>query len=234
MKYQNAKTHLEKIFRKNDFGKSLSLEQFNSKYVELEKCENGSIVSISFPGYKAKSIGNKINYDYRIDLLRNGNETSLSHSNILVDIYNKTLNGKMDTLVFQQIIIQLSQTGTFNIEKIREQLRYTPTHPPTKLLQLVKQYHGSKYYNELGNKVDLDLEELLLSIKWIVIQEDINYPISKGFEGRKMCFSRYLECIHLAQNQRSHSLEELIKRTLSHSRPNLWSDMDYRFLKKIV
>jgi len=35
-------------------------------------------------------------------------------------------------------------------------------------------------------------EQLITSIKWIVLQEDINYPIPK-YEGRKMPFARYLE-----------------------------------------
>lgn len=233
MIYQKAKIHLENLFKKNEFGKSLSLNQYNSKYVELEKCKNGSIISISFPGYKSKFKGLKIIYDYRIDLDRMGDETSLSHSNILVDIYNKILHGKMQAEKLRNVLIQLSQTGFVDLKKTEGLLNYHPIPPAPQLLKLVKQYHGSKYYNELGNQEDLDLEELLLSIKWIVIQEDINYPISQGFEGRRMCFSRYLECIYLTQNYRSHSLEELIKRTLSHKRPKPWSKMDYSFKKSM-
>ncbi|NPD47708.1 MULTISPECIES: hypothetical protein [unclassified Lentimicrobium] len=233
MSYSLLQKYLEDNFKKNDFGKSLSLSQFNSKFIKLETCENHSIISVSFPGYKSKFKGSKIIYDYRIDLDRKGKETSLSHSNILVDIYNKILHGKIDAEKLSDVLMELSQTGRIEIKKVKTLLNYRPTPPTPQLLKLVKQYHGSKYYNELGNKIDLDLEELLYSIKWIVIQEDINYPISQGFEGRRMCFSRYLECIHLTQEQNSHTFEELIKRTLSHKRPKPWSEMDYSFKEKI-
>jgi hypothetical protein len=78
----------------------------------------------------------------------------------------------------------------------------------------------------------LTIEELFKSIKWIVIQEDINYPVSKGYLGRKMPYGRYLEAIHVLEGK-GYSLQEVIQRALSHSRPQKWNDMDYTFEQNI-
>ncbi len=125
-------------------------------------------------------------------------------------------------------MIKVAQQGAVDLTKAVTMLPYKPVAPPQSLISRVQKAHGNKGYNKYGNFADLTIEELLSCIKWIVLQEDINYPIARNFEGRKMPFARYLETIFITQNS-SHSLEEVIKRALAHSRPKQWREMDYSF-----
>ena len=124
-----------------------------------------------------------------------------------------------------EILIDYSKNGDLNLPIIEEALLYYPVKPSTSLLSRARKAHGDKKYNEQGNFYDLTIEELLKLIKWIVIQEDINYPPPK-YEGRKMSFYRYLEAIYVACND-LYSLERVIKRTLSHRRPSKWNGVIY-------
>ena len=122
-----------------------------------------------------------------------------------------------------------NQVNSFSLKNYKKiKFKITKTNH---LLIRVKNAHGDKKYNPVGNSFDLTLEELFCSIKWIVLQEDINYPIP--FEGRRMPLARYLETIFITQNN-SHTLEDVIKRALFHSRPTQWTDMDYLFRDQIL
>ena len=220
------------VFNKNGFTKNVHNKNTHASQVIIETCSNGSEISVSFPGYKAKITRNKKVYDYRVDIKKNGLKTALSHTNIITDIYNKIVNCNMSSRALSNVLIEVSQEGNMNLQSISQSLPYNPTPPDQNLLTRVSNAHSGKTYNPDGNSFDLTLEELLLSIKWIVLQEDINYPISNGFEGRKMPFARYLETILVTQNS-SHTLEEVIQRALSHSRPTQWNEMDYSFRKLI-
>ncbi|WP_341224602.1 hypothetical protein [uncultured Arcticibacterium sp.] len=233
MNFNAAQIRLLSIFEKYDFKSAVISNLRHSESVVVEKCSNGSVISVSFPGYKAyrKPLGDIV-FDYRVDIFKNGVLTSLSHANLIVDIYNKIKFGRMFPLGICNALIQLSQENNIDLKQFKADLRYTKKKPSEDLLNLVSEWHGEKKFNGLGNSFDLTLEELFLSIKWIVIQEDINYPISDGFLGRKMCFSRYLETVFATQ-QRDYNLEDVIKRTLSHSRPEPWPEMDYSFLDNI-
>jgi len=220
------------IFEQHQFKKNLLLEKKHASKVLVEVCSNGTRISISFPGYKAKITEKSIIYDYRVDITKSSIITSLSHANIIIDIYNKIQNGGMSAENLKEVLIEVAQEREIEIEKITARLPYKPSIPNQELLSRIKKAHGDKPYNRNGNSFDLTIEELLLSIKWIVLQEDINYPISQNFEGRKMPFARYLETVFITQNN-SHSLEEVIRRALSHSRPNRWKELNYSFLNLI-
>lgn len=233
MNFNAAQNALLAIFEKYNFKKAVKANLRHSESVRLLKCRSGSEISVSFPGYKAysKPSGEMI-YDYRIDILKNGISTSLSHANLIVDIYNKIKFGRMFPLGICNALIQLSKENDIDLKQFEADLRYTKKKPSEELLNSVSSWHGEKKFNRLGNSFDLTLEELFLSIKWIVIQEDINYPIKEGYLGRKMCFSRYLETVFVT-HQREYGLENVIRRTLSHTRPDAWPNMDYSFLEDI-
>ena len=233
MKFSESKKMLLQIFDKNNFKNDVKNNRTHTSCHKLVSFSNGTKISISFPGYKAKINKYGLVYDYRVDIQKNNITTSLSHANIITDIFNKIVYGKMDANKLKNFLIHLSKEGPVDIELINKELQYTSILPHRDLISRVKLAHGNKQYNHLGNSFDLTIEELLSSIKWIVLQEDINYPISKGFERRKMPFSRYLEIIHVAQTN-SHSLEEVINRALAHNRPNTWDDIDYSFTKFIL
>ena len=231
MNFIDAKKHLQNTFDNNHFTQHVKEGRIHTTQVLIEKCTNNTEISISFPGYKASVKENKTVYDYRVDIKKNGVQTALSHANIITDIYNKIVNGGIPITLFYKALIEMAKNGTLDILEIEQKLAYKPYKPSGVLIERVRNAHRKKQYNETGNSFDLTLEELFLSIKWIALQEDINYPMPR-FEGRKMPFARYVETIFITQNN-THSLEEVIERTLSHKRPSPWKEIDYSFLKTI-
>lgn len=232
MSFERIKNKLLGIFDGSSFGDKVAEQGFHVCSELVEQCSNGTTFTVVFPGYKAKRVGEKMVYDYRVDITKCGTTTALSHANIIVDIYNKIRNGRLDASRFRAILIRFFMDADESCMKEVFSLPYNAVKPEQELLQQVKIAHESKTYNAVGNSFDLTMEELLVSIKWIVIQEDINYPIAKGFEGRRMPLARYLEAIMVADSG-GHMLEEVIQRALSHSRPSRWSDISYSFIDEI-
>ena len=125
----------------------------------------------------------------------------------------------------QALLEQLCDCGT-DYEALAARLPYVPTPPPDTLLDYAQVAHNSKPYRREGNSADLTIEELFSSIKWISIQEDINYPMPR-YQGRKMPYTRYIEVVHIAKHKDSqHSLGEVIQRAISHTRPSPWGEMN--------
>lgn len=232
MNYKKAQELLLLHFNQHKFRENLMLNKRHASKVLIEVCSNGSKIFISFPGNKSKLTEKGIIYDYRVDIRKTDINTSLSHTNIITDIYNKIVYGKLSAEKLKEVLIEIAIQGNLNLNETISKLPYQSICPSLNLLNGVKKSHGEKTYNQQGNAFDLTIEELLLSIKWIVLQEDINYPIAKNYEGRRMPFARYIEAIFVTQNS-VHTLDEVIKRALAHSRPAKWKEMDYSFLKKI-
>ncbi|MEZ4962815.1 MAG: hypothetical protein R2830_23520 [Saprospiraceae bacterium] len=234
MNFQQGRLYLEDLFRENNFIQYVEKHEKHAVQKVVETCKNGSHISISFPGYKAKISGGKIVYDFRVDIAKSGVHTALSHSNIIVDIYNKTACGKMDEKQLMRALLEFAEHGNIDADKLKKTLVYAPIAPNSDILKKAEQAHLElkKKYNRPGNNFDLTVEELFKSLKWIVLQEDINYPISLNYEGRRMPFARYIEAVYSAKKD-GHDLGEVIKRALSHTRPKPWPEIDYSFLAKI-
>lgn len=228
MNFQKSGIYLLRIFQHNNFVANVQNNNTHASQMLIQTCRNGTQISISFPGYKAAVSRNRTVYDYRVDITKNGVTTALSHTNIITDIFNKIQNGGMSANNLKAVLIEVAQEGNIDLARITANLAYNPIVPPQTLISRVRAAHGKKNYNHVGNSSDLTIEELLASIKWIVLQEDINYPISNNYEGRKMPFARYLETVFITQNN-SHRLEEVISRALTHSRPKQWAETDYSF-----
>jgi hypothetical protein len=228
MDYSASLGHLDELFLRHDFKGHQANSRKHAVTTAVDECENGSVISISFPGYKATPD----KPDYRVDITKDGVTTSLSHANIIVDIVNKCTAGGMDIQLMKRALKAQAANCAIDYAAFARHLPYTPHPPSVSLLAEARAAHGGKAYNEQGNKWDLTIEELFKSIKWIVIQEDINYPISRGLLGRKMSYFRYLEAIHVLETK-THSLTEVIQRALSHTKPPKWPDMDYSFEKNI-
>jgi hypothetical protein len=232
MEFSKSKDLLLDIFTSNNFDNNVINGNTHATEFVVEICSTGSKISVSFPGYKSEIRNGKTIYDYRIDILKNESLVALSHSNIVTDIYNKIVNGNM---IARDMAIELAKAGVdskFDLEQATRKLKYNSVIPTTKIISRVHSAHKGKFYNKTGNSFDLTIEELFTCIKWIVIQEDINYPISKNFEGRRMSFYRYIEAAFVAQNN-LYSLEDVISRTLSHSRSQKWGEISYKFSSKI-
>jgi hypothetical protein len=230
MNFRKTNDSIVDLFQKFEIEKLVQTKNFNVHTYKLDTCLSGSEISISFPGYKTRISGSKIIYDFRVNLMKEGITTSLSHSNIIVDILNKISNTNIDVKKFEDLIKLSSIENDFDFNN---PIDYIPTKPKSDLIESVSSIHRKlgKTFNTNGNLFDLDLEELFKSLLYIVLQEDINYPISKGYLGRKMCYSRYIETFNL--NKGSLSLDNLISRTLSHTRPINCNHVDYGFLEFI-
>lgn len=236
MEYKKTRKKLLQLFKKNNFFGLVKIKNYHKKTEKVYTCSNASEIFVVYPGYKAKIKDGKIaSYDFRVDIEKNGVRASLSHANIIVDIYNKCSNGYVKINLLEKVLVEISQEGEFKLNKYPEVARYKPCLPPTqRLLEIVEEAHKNigRIFNKEGNKWDLNFEELLYSIKWIVIQEDLNYPIKNGFEGRKMPFARYMEAVYCCKNDK-HRISEVIERALAHHRPTKWKGMDYSFLNNV-
>jgi hypothetical protein len=229
MNYSEAKQKLNKLFESKNY-QSLIQKGWHHQYQDLiETCANGSQIYISYPGLKARVKNNKeIVYDYRVDMVTSHIKTSLSHANIIVDIYNKCFHG-FNRELMKKLLIRSAKEGQFNLDIYPEIKRYPYHAVDSSILQYSTDAHKAlgKTYNSSANQFDLTFEELLKSIFWIVIQEDINYPMPR-YQGRKMPFSRYLETLHCFEG--SHTLNEVIHRALLEGEvPKDWHGMDYSF-----
>ena len=230
MNYHEAEQNLQELFEARDYR---GLIQKRLRHVHRDliyTCSNGSKIYISYPGLKAKlGTNGKIVYDYRVDIVTPQFKASLSHVNIIVDIYNKCLHN-FDCESMRQLLIQTAREGQFDVNQCSQLGSYSYQAVDQSLIHCATDVHKAlgKTYNLMANQIDLTFEELFNSIFWIVLQEDINYPIPRRYQGRKMPFSRYLEALHCFDSK--HSLDEVIERALIEgSPPSDWSDMDYSF-----
>ena len=231
MKFIETKKHLVDLFKSNNFEEDARNNCLHTNLLEVEALSNGSKIFVSFPGYKSIRY-NEIVYDYRVDISKNEDRVALSHANIITDLFNKVKNVGMAPMELANALIESSIESTFELDKVVNNLKYNPVKPNKDLISRVNTAHGNKTYNQPGNAFDLTIEELFSCIKWIVIQEDINYPISSHCQGRRMPFSRYIEAVFTAQSN-THRLEEVIQRALSHFIPPEWNEIDYSFALKI-
>ena len=101
---------------------------------------------------------------------------------------------------------------------------HTTTLPDATLLAQAETAHKrlSKTFPKAGNAWDLSFPELLGAMKWIALQEDVNYPHGQG---RRMPFARYLEAIYCAEHQLG--VEDVVARALHHRIPAPWPGVDY-------
>lgn len=221
MNFKEVNDFIQQLFSEIDFfGIAQQPNGLHSFDETTELCGDGAYVSISYPGYKAKNGKTK---DYRVNLHRGSFSTSLSHVNIVVDIYNKIQNG-IDLEEFTNALLAFSVTGDIGVTN---NIQYSPCNPPSDELisRVIKGHPANKVkgYNRKGNLYDWTIDELFISIKWIAVQEDINYP---GGMGRKMPFLRYIETIYVGMHEGDvHTLEEVINRTLGHTIPNAWDEL---------
>lgn len=235
MEYAAASAWLKAQFHQHNFSEHLAGGKIHAVLLPVEPCVSGAEILVSFPGYKARNLNGRITYDYRVDFRKAGITTALSHANLIVDLFNKCHVGKMNPAALRNALLTAATEGPFDYEQIANSLPYRQVLPSADLLEQTQNAHGKKTHNAVGNGFDLSVEELFKSIKWIVIQEDINYPISRGKQGRKMAFSRYLEAVFVSEKGREERLGEVLRRALAHTIPEPWPELktDYSSLQGI-
>lgn len=80
-----------------------------------------------------------------------------------------------------------------------------------------------KDYSSIDGCSGYSLDELLHTIAWIALQEDINYPMPR-YQGRKMPFYRYIEAIYVytdPENPHKLNRQTVLDRTNVKGKPPL-------------
>lgn len=230
MNYNELEKNLLQIFENkhfvNHFEEYLKTNQKNKLNSQSEIVNSQLNLKINFPGYKTKkkynhyTKKNKITYDYRVDL----NEIAISHTNIVVDIYNKSIQNPEIRIPLYNFLVDISKNAlNTNLNNHQLLLNFKFTAPTPELLNQAAIAHqiNRKIYNKNANKLNYSLEQLKYLISYIVLQEDINYPMPKK-AGRRMSFYRYIEAIICSSTRNNYSLSDVITRSLSHNFPPLW------------
>ncbi len=218
MFYDKLEKRLVKIFKDNDFvGAMIRKEE---KFQSVKNKYNLDL-QIKYPGYKAEVRNGKVIYDYRVDY----NGISISHVNVVVDLYNKIVQAPQLRELYREFLIDISRSGwEIDLDKCKKLDEVRIENPSDELLNYINTIHNrlNKSYNRVGNEGKVySIYELAYFISLIVMQEDINYPMPR-FEGRRMSFYRYLEAIN------GEDLAQVIQRTLSHTRPPLMEGINYK------
>ena len=133
--------------------------------------------------------------DYCVYLVDEDGEHPISHVEIMTDLYNKTTMQNYKHM--KQYIEDVATIGRdINID-----------------ISLLSAF-------EYGFSFEV-LTDLMF---YIAIQEDINYP-EERFQGRKMCFYRYLEAIYCKVHT-NHQIEEAINKAVAYGYiPRNWNDV---------
>ena len=87
MDYAASQERLLREFGRLGFMQAFRAGEFHKWEYQVEGLHNGSVVRVAFPG--AKSRLDPPRYDYRVDMIKQDLCVTLSHANIIVDIYSK-------------------------------------------------------------------------------------------------------------------------------------------------
>ena len=136
----------------------------------------------------------KTKCDYCVYLVDRRGEHPISHVEIMNDLYGKTTIQNFNNM--KKYIEDVARVGRKVI--INRELEETI---------------------EIG----FSFEQLTDLMFYIGIQEDINYP-ERYYQGRKMCFFRYLEAIY-CKIYTNHTLKEAVSRAKASFIPKNWNDV---------
>lgn len=134
--------------------------------------------------------------DYCVYLVNERGEHPISHVEIMKDLYNKTTK--------------------YNFEYMK-----------TYIENVAKKGRDVRIENSLESAFNMgfSFEQLTDLMFYIAIQEDINYPEAR-YQGRKMCFYRYLEAVYCKVYD-NHRIEEAFERAVARGHiPANWCDVE--------
>jgi hypothetical protein len=240
MEYTQMKRKLVEHFTANGY---VQLHR-DKKQKSVAVCEfDDTKIYIVYPGYKAKIRPDNTvqSYDYRVDIVKPFIKAALSHANIIVDLYRKVRDNRHLYERYRRLLCLLSMNELAELDTLEDLKSLPPSAVDNNLLdhisdvhaRILNKYGKPKVFNREGNSWDYSFDDIVNCIRWIVLQEDINYPIERNFEGRRMPFSRYYEAIHAAYSG-AHSIDEVIQRALTEGkRPPKWNDYDYTLIGNI-
>jgi len=255
MAYKNEQAIIKQHLIDNGY-EELSLK--DSRNLEIYKCESGTSVSLKYPGYKWDKDVPDSPYDFRVDAdFSDGRERLPSHAALMVDMYNKVKHCGMDGTTLREVLVELAESGVFDLQLCIQHLPYAPKPPLLSDLKYIDDIYKRDKNGGVKNgritikenfhyeysDIDWPLEELLVMVKYIALQEDVNYPMAAGYEGRRMPFARYIEAIDVAQKEITKGYEYknsdptlniIIGRALANSRVAPFDDIDYGTILQIT
>lgn len=144
--------------------------------------------------------------DYCVYLVDYEGEKPISHTEIMNDLYHKTTEGN-----YNDVINYVENVASVGLE-INEQ-----------------------DYMDIDFSNGFDFKELTGLMFYIAIQEDINYP-EQRYQGRKMCFYRYLEAVYCKVHN-NHNLYEAVEKANARGYiPSNWNDVGtlYNNVSRII
>lgn len=160
MSYVTMREDLIEEFDRNNFGGNINnIHAFEYMYNNNDGC----YINILYPGYNA---GRKNTYDYKVEY----NGQALSHSDIVRDLYNKSIQAPDLRNELENFIVDLA----FNGDDVN-----------------LNGYPNIRDFNWNGG---LPINNIHSLVPILTLQDDINFPRPE-FLGRRMCFYRYLEGI---------------------------------------
>lgn len=160
-------------------------------YQELKVLDNNKRIAMRYPGYKTTSTKS----DYCVVLVTGEVEESISHVEIMNDLYRKTTQEN-----YAYMKRYLEDIARYGID--------------IDIPDILFNVEGEGF----------SFQELTNLIFYIAIQEDINYP-NTYHQGRKMCFYRYLESIYCKVYTNHVLREAINRAKAKNYVPQMWTDV---------
>ncbi|MCM0647244.1 hypothetical protein NBE98_02500 [Clostridium swellfunianum] len=208
MKFISAKTMLEEAYtRENLECKKYSKEELHEKEIETE-IDN---IKLQIPGKKT----DKGIYDYRLLLSVDKYNYFLTHANIIIDLYTKIKYNRTYAENLLNFVVNIAINGLsdenkpeqFGLDKLKT----------NQLVRTDYKIIGTECvpnYNKNFNFKTCEINLLRSILFWVTLQEDLNYPIEKGCQGRRLAFTRFVEAIYCGEYD---SGDSMIRNVLSSS-----------------
>jgi len=166
-------------------------------------------LQLSYPGKKTAIKKDRLVYDYLVSL----NNHHISYIEIIIFLHFKARQLPTKVPLIYDLLSNIAHYG-YNIDyKKYSSLNGRPTIPSDS--------DYAKYLSK-DNQLDFSVPELAFTLTLLGVEEDINYPRTKNFEGRQRAFDRYTEAI-----SPKHLLSEIIHRSCLRSKLTRFSNVKY-------
>ncbi|MFL0266821.1 hypothetical protein [Candidatus Clostridium radicumherbarum] len=230
MRFANAKIMIKEAYTTENLEcKKYPKWELHEKEIETDS-DN---IKLQIPGKKTDiSV-----YDFRL-LLNIGNyKYFLTHANIIIDLYTKIKYNPSFATNLREFIVDIAINGLreenrlerYGLDKLKTN-QFVKTEYKNIAAECVPNYN--KYFNY--RTCDMNLLRSILF--WVTLQEDINYPIDKGCQGRRLAFTRFVESIYCAEHDYEDSMIRVVlTNSYNHGRgvPDLMENLQEEYLYAI-
>ena len=157
MKYRDTAEWVRREFVARGFEDALRARKYHAHNLTAEVLSDGTALTLAFPGYKSNlQLRGRPVYDYRVDICIRGEEETLSHANIIVDLFAKGQSQPSLIPELRRMLLNVMLEGQIDICEGAERLRsYRCGEPPGEaVLHRAVRVHRSmgKVFNASGNR----------------------------------------------------------------------------------